>query len=385
MLTKEQLTALASVESPPVVSIYLPTHEKGRETRQDPIRFKNALDAAVQELIEAGHRRPEAEALLEGARALLDDELFWRHQGKGLAVFAASGLFQHHRLPIEVPELELVGPRPHVRPQLPLLADDGQFYVLAASAGDTRLYTGSRFGLTEVEAELPRSVAEISAETDYQNMRHAAPPARPRSAGPVGMPATHNFGEDPEEQRKAQLIEHLRRLHNALEGTLGGSRQPIVLVAAPEVRGHLQALAKNITFFGEGIQFDPGALGEEELHARAYELVRPSFAQRRADAIDRFQALAGSNDPRGATDLKTIVEAAGQGRVDTLLVAEGRHVWGSPGATAGEVRLDPEPTPENEDLVDHAAVQTLLQGGQVHVLRPEDMPRDAPMVAIFRF
>jgi hypothetical protein len=30
-------------------------------------------------------------------------------------------------------------------------------------------------------------------------------------------------------------------------------------------------------------------------------------------------------------------------------------------------------------------VQTLLQGGQVHVLRPEDMPRDAPMVAIFRF
>ncbi len=385
MLTKEQLTALASVESPPVVSIYQPTHEKGREVRQDPIRFKNALDAAKEQLVAAGQRRPEADALLERARALLDDELFWRHQSKGLAVFAASGLFQHHRLPIEVPELQLVGPRPHVRPLLPLLADDGRFYVLAASAGDTRLYTGSRFGLAEVEAELPRSVAEISAETDYQNMRHAAPPARPRSAGPGGMPATHNFGEDPEEQRKAQLIEHLRRLHNALEGALGGSRQPIVLVAAPEERGHLQALAKNIAFFGDGIQVDPGALDEDELHARAYELVRPRFAQRRADALDRFQALAGSNDPRGAMDLEAIVAAAGQGRVETLLVAKGRHAWGSHDAAGGRIRLDPEPTPENEDLVDRAAVQTLLQGGQVHVLPPEDMPRDAPMVAIFRF
>jgi hypothetical protein len=385
MLTKEQLTALAAVEAPPAVSIYLPTHEKARETRQGPIRLKNALDAVAQELVNAGHRRPDVEGLLADARQLLDDDLFWRHQNRGLAVFAAPGLFQHHRLPIEVPETREIGRRPHVKPLLPLLADDGRFFVLASSAGDTRLYAGSRFGLGEVEADLPRSVAEVAAETDYQNMRHAAPPARPRSAGPVGMPATHNFGEDPEEQRKAQLVEHLRRVHSALERHLGGARAPIVLVAHPEVQGHLRALAAGIVFEEQGVQTDPGSLDATELHERAYEVVRPRFAKLRADARERLEALLGDGDARGGVDPAAIVSAARFGRVDTLFLAEGAALWGTHDEAGDRVRVEREPSPANEDLLDYAAVQTLLQGGHVHVLPPEEIPRGLPMAAIFRF
>lgn len=385
MITRSQLEALAGVEAAPAISIYLPTHEKGREVRQDPIRFKNLVDRVTEELVLAGQRRPEAEALMTEARRLLEDQEFWRHQGRGLAVFVAPGLFQAYRLPEEVPELHQIGPRPHLKPLLPLLADDGRFYVLAAQADDTRLYAGSRHGLAELDADIPRSVAEVAAETEYENTRHAAPAARPRQGAPVGMPATHNFGEDPEEQRKTQLIEHLRRVHNALERQLGGDRAPIVLVAQPEIQGHLRALAKSIRFHEEGVQTDPDALDEATLHARAYEVVRPLFARAREEALDRFRALAGSNDPRGSRELRAIVSAARFGRVDTLLVAEGQSVWGRHDPQSDQIEIEREPTPRNEDLLDYAAVHTLLQGGAVQVLPRDEMPDRNLACAIFRY
>lgn len=386
MLTKEQLTALASVQSPPVVSIYIPGRRETRDVREGAVRLKNALAEATERLLQHGLRRPDAVSLLAPVQAVHDDDAFWRYERGNLAIFAAPGLFQLHKLPIEPPDLTVVAPRPHVKPLLPLLADDGRFVVLTATASDTRLYLGSRSGLVELEADIPRSVAEISAETDYQNMRHAAPAARPRQPAPVGMPATHNFGEDPEEQRKAQLVEHLRRLHNALEDHLGADRAtPIVLVAQPEIQGHLKALAKNIAFHEGGLQIDPDSLGLEDLHRQSYEAVRPLFARRRADDLDRFAALAGSGDARAATDLRSIVAGASTGRVDTLFVAEDASVWGRPDPVEAGIRIEAEATPDNQDLTDHAAVQTLLQGGNVHILPSSEMPAGTPLAAVLRF
>lgn len=49
------------------------------------------------------------------------------------------------------------------------------------------------------------------------------------------------------------------------------------------------------------------------------------------------------------------------------------------------VNLHPEPEPDDEDLLDFAAVYTLLNGGTVYALAPEDLPTSAPAAAIFRF
>jgi len=388
MILKEQLAALAGVEAPPVVSIYLPTHEKARETRQDPIRMRNALAAVTERLVGAGHRRPEVEELLKPAQALVDDDLFWRHQAQGLAVFVApGGLFQAHKLPIEVPEKQEVGPRPHLKPLLPLLADDGRFYVLCVRAGDCQLHQGSRFGIAEIEAEgLPSAgVAEITAETDYEQTIHAAPQARPRAGSPVGMPGATNFGEAPEEQRKAQLIEYLRRIDDAVKRRIGADQAPVVLVGQPEVQGHLRALSKEVRLLEEGVAKDPSALKREELHALAYEVAKPVFARGRELALDKFRARVGSNDPRAGTDLHAVVTGARFGRVDALFVAEGQSVWGHHDGMSDKVRIDQEPTAENEDLIDYAAVHSLLGGAPVWVLPRDQMPAEAPACATFRF
>lgn len=388
MFTKDDLSDLMTADAAPAVSAFLTTHPAGREVRQDPIRLKNLLGDAEERLMARGLRRPEAEAILAPGRALLDDERFWRFQQQGLAVFLAPGRFHAYRVPVELDETLIVGPKFHIRPLLPLVSADGTFLLLTVSAGRVRLFEGSRFGLGEVEdAGLPESVLEVSGESDYQNMRHASPVARPHSTtAPGGIPKTHNFGESPEELRKAQLIEFLRRVVNRLEQYLHSRRTPLVLAAHPEVQGHVRALAERLeTLLPEGLSENPDALEEAELHRRAYALVRPLFMAPREAALARVNTLFGEGSPQATMRVEEIVKAARFGRVDTLLLAPGGQLWGRYDEAADTVEAHGSPAPDDVDLLDDAAVHTLLQGGAVHVVAKDELRPGALMQAVLRY
>jgi hypothetical protein len=47
MFSRGDLDELVATDAQPAVSLYLPTHMAGPETRQDPIRLKNLLSVAV--------------------------------------------------------------------------------------------------------------------------------------------------------------------------------------------------------------------------------------------------------------------------------------------------------------------------------------------------
>jgi hypothetical protein len=49
------------------------------------------------------------------------------------------------------------------------------------------------------------------------------------------------------------------------------------------------------------------------------------------------------------------------------------------------VDLHPEPEPDDEDMLDFAAIHTLLNGGTVYAVEPEKVPDEAPAAAIFRY
>ena len=82
MFTRSDLNALMEAAPPLGVSIFLPTHVRGREIRQDPIRLKNLAAEAREKLGAAGVGPAEADALLAPAMALVDDYVFWQHQAK---------------------------------------------------------------------------------------------------------------------------------------------------------------------------------------------------------------------------------------------------------------------------------------------------------------
>jgi Bacterial archaeo-eukaryotic release factor family 3 len=378
MFTRSDLNELLAVDVQPAVSLYLPTHITGREIRQDPIRLKNLLSSAAERLA-AIWRRPQIEELLGPAESLVGDDEFWRHQQQGLAVFLAPGFSRVHTLPVPVPEEVLLGDQFHIRPLLPLLEDAGLFWLLTISAKRARVYRGSRWEFAQAkEIELPQGVGEIRATTEYQESQYASPSGR-RGA----LAHAQSFGEAPEELRKSELIEFLRRVASAVEPHLKAHPAPVILAAHPEIRGHFRGIAGWKDIQPEGISENPDAITENELHRRAYALIEPKLAEARAAAVDRFNALLSGG--KVTTQPEQIVKAARYRRVDTLFLASPDHLWGQFDEPEDRVVAHGSAAEGDIDLLDFAALMTLREGGSVMLVEREALPPPGLAAAILRY
>ncbi|HEU19168.1 MAG TPA: hypothetical protein ENO00_07295, partial [Deltaproteobacteria bacterium] len=162
IITLDELKVLLAGQQGLCVSLFMPTHRRGRETEQDPIRFKNLLRQAEEHLQSKGLRSPEAMEMLKPAQRLLNDPVFWRHQSDGLAVFVSSEGCRHYSLPLLFEELAVISDRFHLKPILPLFTGDGHFYILALSQKQVRLLEGTRYTVDEIDLEgMSTSIAEV--------------------------------------------------------------------------------------------------------------------------------------------------------------------------------------------------------------------------------
>jgi len=114
-LRRGDLNELAAMTFHPCVSIYMPTHRRGKETRQDSIRFRNLLDQAAKALSDAGYET----GLVESLRGKQEDNDFWQHQSDGLGVLANRSEITLLRLPYTVDERVEIDEVPFLKPLLP--------------------------------------------------------------------------------------------------------------------------------------------------------------------------------------------------------------------------------------------------------------------------
>ena len=378
MFSRRDLDELVAIEAAPAVSVYLPTHRAGREIRQDPTRLKNLLSAAAEKLA-ASLRKPKIDALLAPAEALVGDDDFWRHQEDGLAIFLAPGFHRVHKLPIPVSEELVVGDHFCIRPLLALLEDAGAFWLLTISAKRTRVYRASRWSFSEApEINLPQGVGEIRGMTDYQETEYAAPVGRRGT-----LAHAQSFGEAPEELRKSELIEFLRRIAAAFDSHLKRDPAPVILAAHPEIQGHFREIAGWKEISPSGISENPDGLSEDELHRRAYALVEPKVAEARAAALDRLNALLPAG--KATTKPEEIVKGARYARVDTLFLPGGEHLWGRFDENEDRVIAHGSAADGDIDLLDYAALMTLRHGGSVSLVERSALPPPGLSAAILRY
>ena len=384
MLLRSDLDELLAFDKTPAVSVYLPTHSAGREVRQDAIRLRNLLSDAAKRLAAAGRRAPEVDALLTPARRLVDDEEFWRYQGQGLAVFVGPGFDRVHKLPIAVPEELAIANHFCIKPLLPLIDPAGSFWVLALSAGRTRLYQGSRWTFAEVTGlDLPQGLAEIWGETEYQEAHKAAPSGRPQR-GPAGLAKAQALGDAPEELHKTQLTELLRRVAAAVEPIIRRQPAPVILAAEPKIQGHFRELAKWKELLSDGILEFPDAMPAEDLHRKACAVFAPREEDARGEWLGRLRTLLGNNG-KATAQTEEIVKAARYGRVDRLFLCDGQPLWGFFDERDDRVVAHREPADGDDDLLDYAALMTLRQGGNVTLVDRTQLPPTGPAAAILRY
>lgn len=215
LLSIDELKTLIEKPDGVCVSIYLPTHRLGTETQQDPIRFKNLLREAEEQLIKSGLCSQDARDLLEKAKEL-DEYKFWQHQSDGLAIFISTNLFSYYCLPINFQELVVVTDRFHLKPLLPLLTGDGQFYILALK-NQVRLFQGTRYSVSEIELEnVPQSIAEALKYDDAEKQLqfHTGTSQGGERAGMF-----HGQGAGNDEQ-KDNLLRYFRKVDAGLEELL---------------------------------------------------------------------------------------------------------------------------------------------------------------------
>lgn len=385
MFTTSDLIRLAAVETPFAVSLFLPTHVVGADARQDPIRLKNLVGRAREALVEAGLPAGEADALLAPALALLDDEFFWQHRDAGLALFLDREEMSTFRVPLELEEEVTVGPGFHTKPLLPLLAADGGFRVLALAARKVTLYTASRFALVENRAaQLPQGIQDDAAESDYQNPVQASPAARNAGAG-GGIGNAQVYGDSPPEWRKSQLVDFAHKVAAAMDTVSAHRKLPVVLVADAELGGHFRKASGLGPLLAAVIETHPDSLDRRRLHEVAYEAARPRLDATRRDAVERFAALKGKQDPKVAWGLEHLVKSAHRGQVEALMLRMDPTVWGTFDPEAGTITISETPHPSCQDLVERAAATTLAHGGAVHVLAADDLPEIEYAAAILRF
>ena len=386
MFTRSDLATLTAQAPEPTVSIFLPTHPASSDGRQDPIRLKNLTARARDILVAAGHDRVTAEALLEPAAALVDDHPFWQEMEEGLALFLSADGRQHRfTVPIPLEEDVQVGSRFHLTPLLPLLENDGSFYVLTVTADRVCLYGGTRFALEHLKgADLPASILDSLGETDYENPVNASPSSRPHTGSSANISNAQVYGDSPREWRKTRLVEFASRVSSALEKELAGSHSPVVLVAGAELAGQL----KDAHSFAATIEVNPESLTTTQLRDASYHSLQPVLDVARTKTLDRYNTLIGRGDERATGSLRQIVNLALDGRVEALLVGEGStESAGWTDYAGGSDGADPaaEPARSTGELLSTAIAATLLHGGEVHTLTAPDGGEARSAGAVLRY
>jgi hypothetical protein len=363
------------------LSIYMPTHRAKPGTWQDPIRLKNLLGEAESHLLALGLPPQGARTFLKAPRKLVDDRLFWQYQDEGLAIFVSSRVFRYYRLPLNFQELVVVTDRFHIKPLLQLFSGDSRFFVLALSQNQIRLLLGSRHTVSDVEVEsVPMNLSEALNHRDFQKQLQF----HTRTPGKMGKRAAMFHGQGVgKDDAKDNLLRYFRQVNRGLQKLFKEERAPLVMAGVDYLLPIYREANTYPYLLDDGISGNPEVLKGPQLHSKAWEVMEPRFLKEQEDAVTRYREAATSE--QGSHDPKAVVPAAYHGRIELLFVAVGMQLWGGFDPRTNAVVLHDEAEPGDGDLLDFAAVHTLLKGGTVYAVETNRVPDGAPLAAIFRY
>jgi hypothetical protein len=366
----------------PAVTLYVATEPVQRAAGGLGAKRRN-LKHMLQQRLQAADLAPDRrQALLAAGEEALSTADF-PSLDPGFALFLAED--RVHAMPLdEAPpeDMSAVGHRFLLRPILDRFGADDHFHVLAISAGGTRLFKATRETCRDVTPpDLPRSLDQVAAETDAEVTKQANAPGR-GGAGDATSATRHSY-ESPAELHETQLVDFVHRSVKAVRRRLAGDPAPVVLVAEPDLAGHVRNAGDWPELLPDFVSRHPARMDHQELHDAALAILPPEDAKAEP-VLDRIKARLGTAEPTVAIRLEEILAAARDGRVDSLLIAADETIWGHFDEGRGIAAARGTPDGE-EDLLNLAAVMTLATGGTAFSLPRAQLPRSVPAAAALRY
>jgi hypothetical protein len=367
--TSHDLRALAAPVAGPCVSIFTATRRGGAV--DDRLRWKEQIHDAHRQLRQREIAPEIIDSVLGQAHAQLGPEKaeFWKHASDALAAFFAPGFVGLFRLPMELTDRVVVGPRFHVTPLLDFVGDDGRFFILALSRNHTRLLEGTAHSWRRVNVPaMPGSLAETRPAHDSDeplnlHTHHAS--------GGTGMQAVFHGQGVGIDDRKKEFLTYCQAIDRAVLPVLGEGRAPLVMATAKHQAAIYRRANRYDHLLADLIRGNPDRATDAELHSHGWALVAPLFHARVERAVARYRQFAGTG--RTTDRLDEILPAAHRGELETLLVAAGREVAGRFDTAAGRAEELPIYAPDSEDLVNRAASLAVERGRRVYVVDTADL------------
>jgi len=382
LLGRDQLEFLSKRQGGFCVSLFLPTHRAGVDTRQDRIRLRNMIKEAQSRLLALGLRAVKARELLAPTLSLARPGGFWRSQADGLALFASSGFFQYFRLPLRFVPLVAVMERFEVSPLTPLFTAGGRFYVLAISKNHARLLEGTPYVLREIEVPgMPASMEEALKYDVRESQLQLHSGAGGSRVGKEGAVFTgQGVGVDDEQPR---TLEYLLQVERAVRRRLNGQQAPLLLAGVKELAARYRQVNKYVPLLEAMLPGNPEMLTFAEWPRVAWHLVAPYFDEQRRKALATYQGLAATD--RRSRDLQEILFCAYQGRIQFVFLPSGVQRWGRYHFEENALEVHDQFQAGDQELLNVAAIETILRKGTVYMLAAEEMPEGAEISAILRF
>jgi len=341
----------------PCITIMLSAHHPGAHTLSYAVRLRNAIRAASQDLrefISPG----QMDELLAPLHDLADEPVMGAGGGD-MVIFRAPEVFARFHRPAAVKDAVVVSQHFYVVPLMRMLGGEREFFILGVGQKGLRLlhYRDGRCEPVPLPASIPSNVEEAGAFDQPDHTLENRSTAGKSAGSLAGVP----FGTGSEREAAGERLHHFFRLvDKGLAEVLTG--RPLLLAGVEyEVSAYRRAARYPHVLDGD-LPGDLRLLTVEEIQQLASQYAGSRATEEAEEALREFR----ERPERVASDLATVVRAAGQGRIAKLILAE------SADALSG-------------DLLNTAAALTIRNGGRVFVLPAERMAGAGPVAAIFRY
>ncbi|MFO7874488.1 MAG: hypothetical protein R6U62_08390 [Bacteroidales bacterium] len=373
IITRKTFQELADVKQEPCVSIYIPTNRVG-DNKEAQIALKNKTREIRKTLEAHWLKEKQVEEFMKPLNMLLEDSSLWRYMSDGLAVFMSPGKFAYSTFPAHFRERAEVSNRFHLLPLIPMYNNDGRFLILALSLQQARLFEGTRDYIMEIGIEdlVPQKI-EDSVGHDYEEKSLQFSGA---TRGGQGVYHGHGSGKD---DKKEEVLKHLREVDKNLAEVLQDYEAPLLLACVEYIFGLYRKVNTYKNLHGSYIQGSPENKQMDTLHREAWALLEEAFNKQRREALEHYHFLTGKS--RTTTIMGDIVQAAKNGRIDSLFVLKDKNLYGVFDSASGDVDIHDKKRPDNHCLLDRSAIDAFLQGGRVYLMDEDEMPEEGTMAA----
>lgn len=378
-VNKDTLQLLWNEKSYPCLSLYLPVIRDGNEVVQSPIRLNSILARLQDYLKKDGLTVPEIDKLFEPAAELVGSPLFWAFAGEGVAIFLSGQTQLILTLDHQPDEYIVLDDHFVLRPLLNTRGADFNFVLLAVGRGGATVYRGDRERLSAESVEgLPASLASIFSTYVYEKQRQQYG----GSAGAV------NHGFDNRKDRDPIMVEeYCRKIDQKVLEHFKAEQLPLVVASVDDLFARYHKVSKYPYLIAQNVTGSPDHYSLNVLHQKAVDVLFSQLPDEPKARWEQAMDLAGSSRIRD--QIAQIIEAAIQGRVETLFLPQSVILPGHYNVAEHRI-LHHLPSDEDvpfarSDLLDQAAAEVLKTGGQLYEVAAEQLPVHAQALAVLRY